>query len=112
MSTAISPAEHMVCWISAKCVNDVCFSLSTQMLCLAIQSEIHAIFAHCVKCSILACVSLMQAFPTMSYIPLPVHSYQVIILLIHSKLITVGLLLTLLSGKHSVSGSAKCYTDV
>jgi len=44
MCTAVSPAEHMVCWISVQCVYDVCFSLSSQVLCLAIPSEIHALF--------------------------------------------------------------------
>jgi len=37
MCTAISPAEQTVCWISVQCVyvtSDVCFSQSTQVLCM------------------------------------------------------------------------------
>ena len=76
-TTAISPVEHMVCWISVQCVyvtNDVCicFSLSTQFLCCS-----YPVWDPCIICSLCVvwcactdCMCLTQARPTTSCIPL------------------------------------------
>ena len=76
-TTAISPVEHMVCWISVQCVyvtNDahVCFNLSTQFLCCSY--TVWSLHNLLIVCTCTDCMCLTQAHPTMSYIPLAIYN--------------------------------------